>query len=166
MKNTGIPPIFLQEEFYNDKMMKNYRTKYGLELLGFLMLVFGFIFINAKEDLWRAFLIITPLMIFIFFVIFTIRYSIEDHLLKVRIAYFIHHTIDIKTIRKIKESNNPMSSPAGSMDRLEVQYGNKFDSILISPSNTDDFIQQLMLINPAIEVQKKAGKSIFAKLAL
>ena len=42
--------------------------------------------------------------------------------------------IDIKSIRKIIETYNPLSSPAASIDRLEIFY-NKFDSILISPKD-------------------------------
>lgn len=146
--------------------MKKYRTKYGLELLGFLLLVFGFMFYIAQEELLMMFFVMVPVMVFIALVLFSIRYTVDESILTVHSAFFIRTKIDIKTIRKIRESNNPLSSPAGSMDRLEVQYGNKYDSILISPANTDDFIQHLLSINPAIEVHKKPGKNIFAKLAV
>lgn len=49
-----------------------------------------------------------------------------------------------------------LSSPALSLDRLEVFY-NKFDSVIISPQNKEDFIVALQNINPAIEYIKKTN---------
>jgi len=54
-----------------------------------------------------------------------------------------------KDIRKIEETNNPLSAPALSIDRLEIHF-NKFDSLLISPKNKKDFIADLQQINPEI----------------
>lgn len=59
--------------------------------------------------------------------------------------------IDIKSIRKIYSTNNPLSSPALSLDRIAVVY-NKYDEVLISPKERADFIQELLKINPNIEV--------------
>jgi hypothetical protein len=47
-----------------------------------------------------------------------------------------------------------MSSPALSLDRIEIFY-NKFDSVIISPKNKADFVAELKSINPAIEYLDK-----------
>jgi hypothetical protein len=60
--------------------------------------------------------------------------------------------IEIKSIRKIYRTNNPLSSPALSLDRLAIVY-NKFDEILISPKERNEFIDELLKINPSIEIQ-------------
>jgi hypothetical protein len=60
--------------------------------------------------------------------------------------------IDIKTIRKVYKTNNPVSSPALSIDRIAICY-NKFDEILISPKEREDFIGELLKANPDIVVQ-------------
>lgn len=44
-----------------------------------------------------------------------------------------------------------MSALAVSMDRLEISQ-KSFDSVLVSPKDKEDFLQQLSQINPKIEV--------------
>ena len=166
MKNTGITPIFSQEECSKKIDMKKYRTKYGLELIGFLLLVFGFNFYVAKGEFLFMLLVMLPVIIFIVYVLASISYTIDGSILTVHNAFLQKTKIDIAGIRKIKETNNPLSSPAGSMDRLEVLYGNSFESVLISPINTEDFIKQLLKVNPDIEVKMKPNKTIFTKLAV
>ena len=63
----------------------------------------------------------------------------------------VNENIEIKTIRKITETYNPLSSPAASIDRIEIFY-NKFDSVLISPKKKKEFIEDILKINPNIEV--------------
>lgn len=60
--------------------------------------------------------------------------------------------IDIKTIKKIYSTHNPLSSPALSLDRIAVVY-NKYDEVLISPKEREDFIRELLKINPNIVVE-------------
>ena len=83
------------------------------------------------------------------FILFkSIKYKIDGETLKI----FMGAKIDIKTIKKIYSTNNPLSSPALSLDRIAVVY-NKFDEVLISPKEREAFIQELLKINPNIEVQ-------------
>jgi len=85
------------------------------------------------------------------------NYTIKaDGSLKVRCGFFVNLLIDINTIRKIEATKSVLSSPALSLDRLEVFY-NKFDSVIISPQNKEEFITQLQNINPAIEYIKKTS---------
>lgn len=79
-----------------------------------------------------------------------------DGSLKVRCGFFVNLLVDINTIRKIETTKSILSSPALSFDRLEVFY-NKFDSVIISPKNKEEFIAQLQNINPAIEYIKKTS---------
>lgn len=146
--------------------MKKYRSKIGLELVGFLLLVFGFNLFIAKDEITVMLLVMLPIFAFIAYILFSIKYKIEGETLTVHNAFFIKTKIEIQTIRKINETNNPLSSPAASMDRLEIFYGNKFDSIIISPIQREDFLNELKKINPAIEITLKPQKTIFAKLAL
>lgn len=82
-------------------------------------------------------------------------YSIEGNALRIKSGFLYNRTINIQAIRKIEETRNIVSSPALSMDRLEIIY-NKFDSIIVSPQDKESFIQDLLAINPVIvEVRKK-----------
>lgn len=75
-------------------------------------------------------------------------------MLKVRSGFLYRKDIPIDSIRKIVETNNMISSPAVSLDRLEIFY-NKFDSVLISPKDKAGFIALIQTINQNVEVRYK-----------
>jgi len=50
--------------------------------------------------------------------------------------------VPIEQITNITPTSNPLSSPALSLDRLRIDYG-RGQSIMISPKNTSQFIQDL-----------------------
>lgn len=81
----------------------------------------------------------------------SINYKIEKENLNVKCTFLVNENIEINTIRKITETYNPLSSPAASIDRIEIFY-NKFDSVLISPKKKKEFIEDILKINPNIEV--------------
>lgn len=143
--------------------MKNYRTKYGLELIFFLIIMFGFIIWDVAE--WGIVVILAAVSLFIGFILSGIRYSVSPDNLTVHTSHFSRTEIPVSAIRKIRETNNPLSSPAGSLDRLEIFY-NKFDSIIISPVRTEEFLKELLASNPNIEIIRKPKRNIFSKLAL
>lgn len=60
-------------------------------------------------------------------------------------------SIDINQIKSIEKSNSILSSPAASRKRISIKYG-KYDDILVSPKNQEDFIQELLKINPDIKL--------------
>lgn len=80
------------------------------------------------------------------------RYTISNINLNIRCGFMVNINMDINTITKIEHTRSPLSAPALSLDRLEIFY-NKFDSVMISPQDSDKFIGQLKNINPAIEVK-------------
>ncbi|TDQ78094.1 PH domain-containing protein [Sphingobacterium yanglingense] len=83
------------------------------------------------------------------------RYTIEENTLKIRSGIFYKKDLAIDSIRKIVETNNMISSPAASLDRLELFY-NSFDSVLISPKDKAGFIRTIQAINPEVEVIYKS----------
>lgn len=90
---------------------------------------------------------VTGLVVWIYF---TTYYVIEDDTLRVRSA-FINKLIPIYDIRSIKQTFNPLSSPALSMDRLEILY-ETHSTVLISPENRDVFLEELKKRNPSIRI--------------
>jgi hypothetical protein len=74
--------------------------------------------------------------------------------LAIKCGFLFNKTINIQTIKKITETNNPISSPATSLDRLEIVYG-KFDSVIISPKKKVEFIADIKSLNPNVEVKLK-----------
>jgi hypothetical protein len=50
--------------------------------------------------------------------------------------------VPIREITRITTTNNPLSSPALSLDRLRIEYG-RGQSVMISPSNKEAFVRDV-----------------------
>lgn len=134
-------------------MKRVFKSGISIGLLSILLSVFSTVTVLLILDdaPWYALLIIFLVVVFILQLFFNTYYVIEGSLLKIRSGFLYRIDIDIKTIKKIEESNSPLSSPAASFDRLEIIY-NKFDSVLISPKEKKEFIELMLIVNPAIEI--------------
>ena len=130
-----------------------FKSKIGLEFLIPLLLILGWTtYIVISEKAWMGLAIMIGSIIFVAsFYLRTYYVITADNKLKIVCGFFSFPTIDILSIKKIKPTKNPLSSPALSIDRLEITYS-KFGSILISPANKVDFVSNIKSINPHIEV--------------
>jgi hypothetical protein len=133
-------------------MNKTYKSKIGMGLLIPIVIVLGTVLlVMVYNDLnWFELLILLPVIGFVVHMFMTTYYVIIGNRLKIKCGFLYSLDIDISTIKKITPTKNPLSSPALSLDRLEITYG-KFDSVLISPKDKKDFIAQLKIVNPKIE---------------
>lgn len=135
-------------------MKKVFPSKIGLELIIPISLILAFGFKNIlQQPQWSSILLLILILVlaFISYTFTSIKYSIENTILTVKASFFVNEKIDINSITKITKSNNIISAPAASLDRIEIFYGNK-NSILISPKNKIEFINVLTTINPKIEI--------------
>jgi hypothetical protein len=131
--------------------MKKYNSKIGNKILLVLIIVFGGISIlMILTKTWLGLAAVILMIGFVGYVFLTTYYSISDQMLKVKCGFMVNKSIPIDSIIKISETNNPVSAPANSMDRLEIEYGAK-DSILISPKDKVGFINHILSINHKIE---------------
>lgn len=137
-------------------MKKIYKSKIGLELVIPIVLILGTtLFLTLiKEPSWIGIVILLPLILLLVHIFLTTNYTIESNELVIKSGFLFNRTIDIKAIKKITETNNPISSPAISLDRLEITYG-KPGSIIISPKQKTEFIQHIKRLNPSVEVKLK-----------
>lgn len=130
--------------------MKIYKSKIDWWLIILILILFGYPIVDgilSKEYVLS--LVFGLILIIFFFLSKTIQYKIDGENLVIWKT-----KIDIKTIRKIYRTNNPLSSPAMSLDRIDIVY-NKFDEVLLSPKERDEFISELLKINPNIEVKRQ-----------
>lgn len=88
------------------------------------------------------------------YVLITLRYIIDNECLTIKTRFLFNQKYSINSIRTIEKSKSIRAAAASSFDRLEIIY-NKFDSILVSPENNQQFIEDLLSINPKIEVKNK-----------
>ena len=98
------------------------------------------------------------IVLFLYFLLNLTYYVITDSELQVR-SFFFKWNIRIDTIKKIFETNNMLSSPALSLDRLMIIYedGKK---IMISPVNKNEFLNDLASQNPDLKFE---GQTLISK---
>jgi membrane protein YdbS with pleckstrin-like domain len=69
-------------------------------------------------------------------------YSIEGPVLKVVSGPF-RWKVPIAEIKSVEATRNPLSSPALSLDRLRITWGEKNHKIMISPADKNGFVKAL-----------------------
>lgn len=103
---------------------------------------------------WLITLLIVMGWMAMFLLLFPIKYIIDGDNLLIRCG-FQRKRISISQIIYVRRSHNLLASPALSVDRLEIVFKEKnTDSILISPRNRIDFVEDLKAINPDIDISK------------
>ncbi|WP_309612480.1 PH domain-containing protein [Flavobacterium sp.] len=101
---------------------------------------------------WIGYLGILLCLLFIVFISKSTRYIIAENQLIVKCMFIVNDRIEISKIRKIEKTNSILSSPALSLDRIAIKF-NKFDEVYISPKEKQSFLNDLLEINPNIEVK-------------
>jgi hypothetical protein len=133
--------------------MKTYRSKVGSEIVipvGFLLGGIGIAM--AYNHIWAGLAMIVLVSVFIAQILLTTYYMISERTILIKCGFLFTATVNIDSIKRISETNNMMSSPAASLDRLEIIY-NTYNSILVSPKEKMEFLTHITTINPKIEVK-------------
>jgi energy-coupling factor transporter transmembrane protein EcfT len=132
-----------------------YRSKISYGILIPICVLFGYLITNmVLDEIWFGLAIMVITICFIVHLYATTYYIITDNMLLIKSGFFINQKIVIETIKKISETNELTSSPALSIDRLEIAY-NTFDTVLLSPNDKYGFIDELKNQNPTIEIKLK-----------
>ncbi|MBT8299549.1 MAG: PH domain-containing protein [Maribacter sp.] len=135
--------------------MTVYKSKIGLSIVLLLVLVLGTTsYLMIKDGAWLGLLLNILVALVIGYIFIQTRYTIKGDILIVKCTFLINKSYEIKRITKITETNNPLSAPAASLDRLEINFDN-YDSVLISPKQKSEFISHLKILNPNIVVTLK-----------
>ncbi|CDF79090.1 conserved hypothetical protein (DUF1200) [Formosa agariphila KMM 3901] len=142
--------------------MTIYKSKFGYETIILLTLILvctlGFMIYNNEpvEAMLTVGGVFALVYTFCLYISFKTKYTIADEgTLKLTCGFLYSKTYDIQKITSISESNNLMSSPAPSIDRLELSYA-KYDLIIVSPKDQIGFANLLKSLNPNI-VNKLIG---------
>jgi hypothetical protein len=132
--------------------MEKYKSKIGIELILFIGLILGFAsIVLIIHHALKGLFIIAAVIVFCIYLFKSISYSIDPTHLIINCGFGCKRKIQIDKITKIKETYNPLSSPATSIDIIGIYYS-KSGFILISPENKRDFINRLTGLNPGIKV--------------
>ena len=79
-------------------------------------------------------------------------YTIDGNKLKVKSGFLLNRSYEISRITKINETYSPISAPAASLDRLEINLDNGHN-VIISPKRKYEFIDDLKKRNPKIKIE-------------
>ncbi len=108
-------------------------------------IIWALIAVMIVETPWPiriAVAVVTALAIVLLFSVFTrTHYTVAHGELRVVSGPF-RRTIPLAEITSIEPTRNPLSSPALSLDRLKVCYGDK-KYVLISPANKAGFLSAI-----------------------
>ncbi len=134
-----------------------FKSKRGIGPIVFLMSLGGLFVVvllsirNARLPIVGIFAIAAvPALLTILFgwIVAATDYTIRGQSLLIRSGPF-HWEVDIQTIASVRPSVDPTSSPALSLDRLNIVYDGGSE-ILVSPEERDGFIAALRAVNSAI----------------
>lgn len=102
-------------------------------------------YITNKRGLIALILFITLLILSILPMYLFTYYTFENSFLHIRCGLMINIKINYKNIVSVKDSKSLISSPALSMDRIEIKYyENSYPNFLvISPERKQEFIDTL-----------------------
>jgi hypothetical protein len=75
--------------------------------------------------------------------VFPMRYGITDDALVIRHG-LVRQYVPLSQITDVRPTHNPLSSPALSLDRLRIAFGEGFfKAVMISPKEKDEFMREL-----------------------
>ena len=135
--------------------MKKYHSKVGLTFsIPLIMVIACLVYEVVNESTIYGAAILALVLGLMVDMMFRTYYIIEKNRLYIRCGLSTS-TIHLQSIRKISDSSILLSSPALSIDRLEILY-NKFDTILVSPKDKAAFLAEVKKVNPNIEINSKS----------
>ena len=73
--------------------------------------------------------------------LYTTQYVVKDEVLNIQSGPF-KWTIPITSISQVVETSNPISSPALSLRRLEITYGER-KTVMVSPKDRNSFLKAI-----------------------
>ena len=139
--------------------MKAFKSKVGYELLipvlFILILVYCLPIITGDYtgSKLTLTLIMVPCIAFVLHLFLMTSYRInEKDELVIKCGIVFNSKVNIHKITSARETRNPISSPAPSLDRIELKVGDA-KRVIISPKDKIGFINELLKINPNIDNQ-------------
>ena len=124
------------------------------------LLIWGLMLLGAVPAFLKPgkgpLMIMIAVILFVGWIWFGTGYEISENELKIRCGPF-RQRISLQEIKEIKRTRSPLSSPACSLDRMEIKYGIS-KRVMISPADKEGFIKMLMGKSPQIRLDEELKK--------
>ena len=99
--------------------------------------------VDDMDEIWVALISCAAILVLYVGLVFPLYYEITDTQLVIRFG-LARKRVALSEIKQVVPSRNPLSSPALSLDRLNVEYESRWSSgVLISPEPRDAFLTLL-----------------------
>ncbi len=127
-------------------MDKTYCSKVDLWLLLLIdgVIIASVVPIGLSGDVLESIVLAALIGVPVSLYMFNIKYVIRDSSLIVKDGIF-QHTYNINGIKSIKPTRTLLSSPAASLDRLEINFAH--DRLIVSPKQKEEFIRHLCKVS-------------------
>ena len=138
--------------------MKRFKSKVSYGTLGVIFILFftPIIIETINNGITKNFFVLNGILIlvyaFILYLFLSTEYTIDKEKLKIKSGFIYNKYLNIDKIKSITKTNNPISAPAASFDRIEIHF-EKFSSVIISPKDKIGFVKELIKRNPNIDNQ-------------
>ena len=132
--------------------MQKFHSKIDWWILGFVIAMTGLLVQLLFTMYAKGTMVEYPehTMVYIFTIavlwwpVFSTTYTIGNNTLAIR-SMFLKWVISLENIKTVSKTNNSISSPALSLDRLKIEYlkDGKMKQILVSPRDQQGFCKEL-----------------------
>lgn len=132
--------------------MQKFHSKIDWWILGFVIAMTGLLVQLLFTMYAKGTMVEYPehTMVYIFTIavlwwpVFSTTYTIGNNTLAIR-SMFLKWVIPLENIKTVSKTNNSISSPALSLDRLKIEYlkDGKMKQILVSPRDQQGFCKEL-----------------------
>lgn len=102
----------------------------------------------------RAWLLLVSIGALVGWILLQTDYRLTDTMLEVRCAFY-RTQVPVDTIQVLRASRNPLSAPALSLDRIDVQH--QRGHVLVSPQDRAGFVAAVRQRAPHVEVVELPG---------
>jgi uncharacterized membrane protein YdbT with pleckstrin-like domain len=93
------------------------------------------------DGIWFGLAINIGIVLFIYWLYKTTKYIVTEDELEIQCG-LRKQRIRWEDVRSVKYTSNPISSPAFSFRRIQIDYG-RMGSVIISPHTREDFMNEL-----------------------
>lgn len=100
---------------------------------------------------WIKVILLGSTGVILLWIWFRTNYTVKEKTLQITYGPF-KKKVNIDDIRSIRQTKDPFTAPALSIDRIEINYAS-FKIISISPKDKQTLIQHLLQQNPNIEIK-------------
>lgn len=122
---------------------KTYYTRVSVALVTFITAAFAVpIVMSVLCAEYVVMFICVAVLLLTYGLLFSIRYRVEDGKLKIY-TLFWHQDISVEKINRVEPSSCLISSPAASLDRLAIYWGDKNKVVYISPRHQEEFLREI-----------------------